>query len=133
MALAFIEAFAVADLGGTSVIPSLSLFLGIYRDEVLNKSFSGCLSTGLNLVFEYVVFISTVLYLQKREFKALTEQPLPPAVRTGFPFWSRILHEINKSCAFAEYGVTQKLKDSCRVKQWAGLFEVFSHATKHSL
>lgn len=105
MAPALIAAFDGADLGGASVIPSLLPFLGVYRDEVLNKSFPGCLSSGLNLVFEYVVFISRVLYLQKREFKALTEQPLPPAVRTGFPFWSRIRHEINKSCAFAGYRV----------------------------
>lgn len=68
----------MADLGVTSVIPSLLLSLGVYRAEVLNKNFLGSLSTGLNLVFEYVIFISRVLYLQKRKFKLLTEQRFSP-------------------------------------------------------
>lgn len=68
----------VADLGVTSVIASLLLSLGVYRAEVLNKNFLGSLSTGLNLVFEYVTFISRVLYLQKRKFKLLTEQRFSP-------------------------------------------------------
>lgn len=54
---AFIEVFGVAGLGVTSVIPSLLLSLGVYRAEVLTKNFLGCLSTGLNCVFECVIFI----------------------------------------------------------------------------
>lgn len=78
MTPAFIEAFGVADLGVTGVIPSPLLSLGVYRAEVLSKNFLGSPSTGLNRVFEYIIFISRVLYLQKRKFKALTEQPLSP-------------------------------------------------------
>jgi len=78
MVPAFIEALGVADLGVTSVIPSLLLSLCVYRVELLNKNFLDSLSTDLNRVFEYVIFIIRVLYLQKRKFKALTEQPLSP-------------------------------------------------------
>lgn len=77
MAADFTEAFGMAALGVTSVIPSLLLALGVYKGEVLHKTFLGSLSTALNCVFEYVIFISRVLYLQKK-FKVLAEQSLSP-------------------------------------------------------